>query len=82
MSENQFSIGLKISAIIAVILLIGIIVMAVYTIKSKNITASVLEDVPNANIVITDEENTYIEETNENTILTNEEEVEANIWEN
>jgi FlaG/FlaF family flagellin (archaellin) len=65
MSENQFSIGLKISAVVAVILLIGIIVIAVNTVKTKNTTASVLEDVPNANIV-----------------LTNEEEVEENIWEN
>lgn len=50
MNDKQFSMGMKISIIIAFILLIIIGIMAFYTLKPIDVTASVLEDVPNSNI--------------------------------
>lgn len=50
MNDKQFSIGIKISVIVAFVLLIIIGIIVFCTLKSTNVTSSVLEDVPNANI--------------------------------
>lgn len=57
MNDKQFSTGIKISIIVAFILLIVIGIIAFCTLKSTNVTASVLEDVPNANIEHIQDEN-------------------------
>ena len=50
MNDKQFSMGIKISVIVAFILLIIMGVIAFSTLKSNDVTASVLEDVPEANL--------------------------------
>ncbi len=50
MNDKQFSIGIKISIIVAFVLLIIIGIIAFCTLKPTDVTASVLEDVPNAKI--------------------------------
>lgn len=57
MNDKQFSMGIKISIIIAFILLIIIGIIAFCTLKPTNVTASVLEDVPNSNIEQVQQEN-------------------------
>lgn len=56
MSDKQFSIGLKITAIITVILLVVIGIIVANTFKTKDTTASVLDEVGNSNIVVNNEE--------------------------
>lgn len=50
MNDKQFSMGIKISVIVAFILLIIMGVIVFCTLKSNDVTASVLEDVPEANL--------------------------------
>lgn len=50
MNDKQFSMGIKISIIVAFVLLIIIGIIAFCTLKPTDVTASVLEDVPNSNI--------------------------------
>ena len=56
MSDKQFSIGLKITGVITVILIIVIGFIAVNTFNTKTTTASVLDEVENSNIVVSNEE--------------------------
>ena len=50
MNDQQFSIGIKISVTVAFVLLIIMGIIAFCTLKSSDVKASVLEDVPEANI--------------------------------
>ncbi len=50
MNDKQFSMGIKISVIVAFILLIIMGIIAFCILKSNDVTASVLEDVPEANL--------------------------------
>lgn len=50
MNDKQFSMGIKISVIVAFVLLIIMGIIAFCTLKSTDVTASVLEDVPEANL--------------------------------
>lgn len=56
MSDEQFSIGLKITAIITIILIVIIGIIAVNILKTEDTTASVLDEVQNSNIVVNNEE--------------------------
>lgn len=56
MSDKQFSIGLKITAAITIILVIAIGIIAVNILKTEDTTASVLDEVENSNIVVNNEE--------------------------
>lgn len=56
MSDKQFSIGLKITAVITIILIIVIGIIAVNILKTEDTTASVLDEVENSNIVVNNEE--------------------------
>lgn len=50
MNDKQFSMGIKISVIVAFVLLIIMGIIAFCTLKPTDVAASVLEDVPNSNI--------------------------------
>lgn len=56
MNDKQFSIGIKISIAIACIILIVIGIVAFLTLRSANISSSVLEDVPNAKNIVSNNE--------------------------
>ena len=54
MSDKQFSIGVKISIAVAIVLLIIIGILAVTTLRKKDISSSILEDVSNSDNVISE----------------------------
>ena len=56
MSDEQFSIGLKITAVITIVLIVIIVIIAVNILKTEDTTASVLDEVQNSNIVVNNEE--------------------------
>lgn len=56
MNDKQFSIGLKITAVITIILIVVIGIIAVNILKTEDTMTSVLDEVETSNIIVNNEE--------------------------